>query len=311
MLEIPISGFIEMRSVLSEYNLGSYPMTRVSIGNDDRIYCLFAESLYERTKQIFPKHRRYLAVSFDVNWYSGEVYGSELHDFGVRSDNIYFIHSIGENFLLISLPLITSTMPYEEIRPDANALIVDRNGNIVRSFHLGDDLRGCIVDSQNNIIARYHAGKKYPFEPPISPSIIKWSETGEKLWEVNKEYDIDTFFAMNVDEQDNLWFRYDTYCGVNCLVKTDYQSDDHVSNIKGSVGFLIPKSQTAILFHMGWSSNDFCIMEMNNNRLMHSTDAKLVFGGNEINIWELSCRSSKAVFRDDNGDLFFLDWIHR
>jgi hypothetical protein len=309
MLEIPVSGVIKMQNVISEYNLESYSMTSVSIGNDDRIYCLWRR---EQRLREPAKHLRYLAISFDVNWYSGEVYGSELHDFGVRSDNIYFIRPIGENFLLIGFPLITSTMPYEEIRPDENALVVDRNGNTVRSFHLGDGLQSCIVDSQKNIIASYYAGKKYPFELPISPRIIKWSETGEKLWEVNKEYDIDNLFAMNVDEQDNLWFRYDTYWGVSCLVKTDYQSDiDYAPNIKGSYDFLIPKSQAAILFHMDHWEEDYCIMEMNNNRLMHSTDAKLVSGGNEISIWERSFRSSKAVFESDNEDLFFLDWIHR
>ena len=46
-------------------------------------------------------HSRYKAVSFDVNWYSGEVYGSILHDFGSWSINVHYMQPIGDNFLLL------------------------------------------------------------------------------------------------------------------------------------------------------------------------------------------------------------------
>jgi len=319
MLEIPVPGFIDMQNVISEYDLEAYSMKNVSIGNDDRIYCLFRNDLYERTKQMFPepaKYSRYRTISFDVNWYSGEVYGSNFYDFGLSSNYYYHVQPIGESFLLLNAPVKRSfyELYYGDGKRDYHAFVIDGNGNIVRDFSLGKGLSRCIVDSQNNIVRSYCYGpyeyKRLKGLPPACPGVVKWSGAGEKLWEGSEKYEIDECYAMNIDEQDNLWFDYHTFFGGGGFIKTDYLSDTGYQSIKDPKGFLIPKSQAAILFHKDWINNDFCVMEMNNNRPRHSTDAKLVFPGNEIDGGWYSYRSSKAVFESDNKNLFFLDWIY-
>jgi len=309
MSKITASGLIKIQNILSENDLQLNQIVDISIGNDNKIYIFFSEIVPERINGMFVPtvhHSRYKSISFDVNWHSGEVYGSSLIDLGSHSVNIHFMLPIGENFLLLG----ARAMLYKDGNADENAVIVDRHGNKVRSFCLGDGIQNCIVDSQNNIITGYFDegvfGNNGWYNPIGAPGIVKWSEIGEKLWE-NKRYAICDCYAMNIDEQDNLWFYY--YTDFN-LVKTNYQSDIvYVPNINGSNGFLISKSQTALLFHKGYGEKDFCLMKKNHNYLSNPSEIRIVYADSEIDIGLFSFRSSKAVFVSTNGELFFLDWI--
>jgi len=296
MSEISAPGLIKMQDILNENNFQRDKLINISIGNDERIYCLFTEH-----------HSLYTAIAFDVDWYAGEVYGHNLINFGKQSINIHFMHPVGENFLLLG----ARARLYKDGIKDENALIIDRHGNKVRSFCLGDGINNCIVDSQNNIITSYFDegvfGNNGWYDPIGSSGIIKWSQTGQKLWE-DEKYSICDCYAINIDEQDNLWFYY--YTDFN-LVKTDYNSDIvYTPNISGSHGFLLSKSQTALLFHKGYGEKGFSMMKKTHNSLSNPSDIKIVHNSNEIDAPRFSFRSSKAVFVDTEGDLFFLDWIY-
>jgi len=310
MVKIQTCGFIKMLDLLTENNMSSYQMVDVSIGNDDKIYCLFTEKIPERVSGMFVPTTNcsvYKVISFVVDWYSGETYAYDHVDFGVLKINIHFIQPIKENFLLLG----ARAMLYKDGKKDKNALVMDHFGNKLNSFCLGDGIENCIVDSKNNIITSYFDEGifgNYGWDTPIGArGIVKWSEFGEKVWE-NNNHDICDCYAMNIDDNNNLWFYY--YIDFS-LVKTDFKSEIVYSpKISGSHGFLISKSQTALLFHRGYGKKGFCTMKMSYGKLYKPSDCQIVFGNRKINIERFSFRSSKAVFLDITGDIYFLDWIY-
>jgi hypothetical protein len=294
MSTIQVQHLSNIQSILKENNLQSYRVVDLSVGNDDKIYCLIAKNVPENSPP--PKYK---AISFTVDWQEGEFYWSEIIDFGLLRRRYHFLQPIGEFFLLLNARARTETK---------NALIVDKYGSFVNSFCLGDGIQSCIVDSQNNIITSYFDEGALGGGEYASCGVVKCSETGEKLWG-NSKYDICDCYAMNIDEQNNLWFYY--YTDFN-LVKTDYQSDTvFTPNVAGAQGFLISKYQNALLFHKGYGKKGFCITKRNHKnfqQLSKPVDVSIVCKDEKINITDFAFRSSKAVFATKSGNLYFTDW---
>ena len=84
----------------------------------------------------------------------------------------------------------------------------------------------------------------------------------------------------------------------------------YTPNIKGSGGFLIAKSQTALLFHKGYGEKGFCLMKKTHNHLSTPSDVSIVYADNVIDTASFTFKSSKAVFTNANRELFFIDWLY-
>jgi len=310
MHELKVTGIIETQAILKENNMMSYHRIATSIGNDGKIYCLFTESIPERIDGMFvpvTNNSNYKAISFTVDWYSGEIYKSELIDFGVLSINVHFIQPIDGNFLLLG----ARATQYRDGSADQNAIIIDRFGNQIQSFCLGDGIENCIVDSQNNIVTSYFDegifGNNGWNDPLGANGIVKWSKAGEKLWE-NENHAICDCYAMNIDDNDDLWFYYYTDF---LLVKTNYQSEvTYNPQTKGSHGVLLSQSQTALLFQKGYGEKGFYVIKIKDNELSKPSDSKIVFANEVIDIEGFSFRGSNAVFTNAQGELYFLKWIY-
>lgn len=309
MHQIKVSGHIEMQKYIMDNDLSSYRFVDFSVGNDDKIYCLFEENIPERIDGMFvstTNNSRYRAASLTVDWLSGEIYSSDFLDFGIQKFNYYSLQPIGENFLLLG----ARAYLYKNGETDKNALIIDKHGNRINEFCFGDGIESCLIDSQNNIITSYFDEGVFGnngWDNPIGRSgIIKWSDTGEKLWE-NNSHDICDCYAINIDDEDALWFYY--YREFN-LVKTDYISETvYNPQIKGCNGFLLSKKQQALLFQKGYHESGFCIMEINDNKLSKPKDCDIIFNNEPIFTEQFAFRSSKSVFLS-KGNMYFLDWIY-
>ena len=299
MYLITISGYIELQKFITKNGLSTYEMVNLSIGNDDKIYCLFTENIPSRIKDMFEptiNNSIYKAASFDVNWTSGEIYSSEVINFGLLKINYHFIQPIEENYLLLG----ARAMLYKDGETEKNALIIDRFGNKINEICLGDGIQNCLVDSKNNIITGYFDEGifgNYGWDKPIGENgIIKWSCKGEKLWE-NKSRNIYDCYAMNIDDKDILWFYYydDFY-----LVKTDYISEVvYNPKINGSDGFLLSKMGTAILFQKGYDKKGFCTMRIKHDRISEPTDCKVTHNGaaNAIDILRAERKGLRKIYR--------------
>jgi len=306
---IHAAGYIDIDTVIAKQSqFAKYQWVSLSIGNDDKIYCLFAEKIPERIKGMFvptTNNSRYIAYVFTVDWHSGEVYSSQIVDFGVVTINVHFLQPIWDKFLLLC-----ARTHYNDGNPEQNALIVEEGGNKHSHFCLGDGIQDCIVDSQNIILTSYFdegVFGNYGWGKPIGTSgLVKWSATGEKVWE-NKDHDICDCYAMNIDDLDHLWFYY--YSEFN-LVKTNYKTETIFNpQISGSSGFLISQDQNSLLFHKGYNEKGFCIVNiLNRSKLSEPKDCQIVFGDHAIDTQQFTFRSSKAVFVDTDRRLYFVNW---
>ena len=308
--KIEILGVIEAYDFIKNNNLTMYQMVNTTIGNNGRIHCLFVENVPERINGMFvptTNNSKYKAISFTVDWYSGEVYSSEIFDFGLQKINFHFLQPLRDNFLLLGA---RATL-YKDGHTDKNALIIDKFGNRINELCLGDGIENCLVDSKNRIITSYFdegVFGNYGWNHPIGASgVIKWSDTGEKLWE-NTNHDICDCYAMNIDDKDSLWFYY--YTDFN-LVKTDFYSEIvYKTPISGSDGFLLSKGQTALLFHNGYGEKGFCVTKIKDEVLSKPIDGNIVYSGETINVERFAFRDSKAVFVDKKDQIYFLDWTY-
>ncbi|MDR3294671.1 MAG: hypothetical protein LBT26_02410 [Clostridiales Family XIII bacterium] len=258
---LEILNTIELASIFSDKRLDGFECLGMDIGNDDRIYLLFAQTAN-------PSERRaYKAICLMVDWDTGGFFGFDVISFGTKKDRFYFVQPLGDGYLLLS----------------DYAHIVDRFGSPIKKLYLGDGIAQCYVDRENNIITSYCDEGVYGSgrESGGMAGIVKWSADGKMLWE-NKTHVIDDCYAMNIDCDNHLWYYY--YNAFN-LVHTDYVNERvFAPRVTGSNGFLISRKKDKLLFHKGYQKNDrYCVIRVTGqNTLSKPVDCKMVYSGQTL-----------------------------
>lgn len=300
---IEVLDKIAIDKLTKKQEISNYQQVNCSIGNDEKIYLLFAEKTSERINGMFvptTSNTKYKALVLTVDWYNNGKWGTELLDFGTIKQNIHYLQPIGENYLLVGARTKAK---------DNNALIVDKYKNIIKQFYLADAIEQCIVDKQNNIITSYFDEGVFGNEPISASGLVKWSENGKVIWQ-NSKYDIFDCYAINIDEKNNLWFYYYTEF---LLVKTNYINDEtYQPDISGCSNFLFNQSQTAILFDKGYSKhNKFCVKNFTfkNHSLTNGKDAYFTYKNKKILPQYVKFRSTKAVLLDKQNNLYYTNWL--
>jgi hypothetical protein len=174
---IHAAGVININEVMTKQGQSAeYFQVNFSIGNDDKIYCLFRRPELIDGKFIsLDSHSRYAAYVFTVDWYSGDIYASQFMDFGVLPIDVDFLQPIRDKFLL----LMRGRIGNDSVQ---NALIVDEHGYQHSRFCFGTAIEECIVDEQNYILTCY--SKDFGEMGSIgAQGLVKWSDLGEKVWE--------------------------------------------------------------------------------------------------------------------------------
>lgn len=304
MLSIELRNLTSLQAIRSEYALNDYNITDLSIGNDENIYILFANSGHRCDG------KDYKAVVLQLEWQTGQLIHSRLIEFGMLEADVDFIQPINEGYLL----LYSRAKYYGNNTFDKNALIVDETGQIKSKMCLGDGIAQCFVDSKNRIITSYYDEGvlgNYGWTHPIGSSgLIVWSSNGDKLWE-NTKFDIIDCYAINLGQSDELWFYYYTKF---CLVRTNYINETEYSpQIASASGFLFNKKFTSILFLNGVINGDYkhrgCyIMDIIGNTLKDRKECRFIDSDNEeIDIVKYGLRKSKAVFFDRYNNIYSVD----
>ena len=148
------------------------------------------------------------------------------------------------------------SMMYKNGIPDQNAVFLTRHGKILSSTCFGDGIQDCMVLGDGRIVTGYFDegvfGNFGWDKPPGARGLVVWNRDGQKVWEDTKHFIADCY-AMNVDEQDNLWYYY--YDAFD-LVKTDFDSEwVFRPDVKGSSSFLIMKSHMGIIMDSGYGKH--------------------------------------------------------
>lgn len=302
---ISLQSPVLFKDLKVKYGIEKYTFVNGCIGYNDEVYFLFSEYVPERIKGMFvdtQANTRYMAVHGIVDWANEELVYDECIDFGVHEMNYHFIQPIGENILLLGVRCqMLNSGTYEE-----NACIVNRQGEILQAFCLGDGIEDCIVTRDGRIITSYFDEGVFGDAPFGNKGLVIWDCNGCRVWE-NKKYWIMDCYAINVDEQENLWFYY---YSDDDLVWTDFEKDIvYHPEIEGMTKFLITKRKQ-LLCDGGYNKHgQFHKIDILHDRLANMETVDLEYDGKLLLLKDAAFRSSKAIFMDNKGHIYFKNII--
>jgi len=306
MKTILLNNPVSFRDLKIRHSIERYTFVCGCIGYNDEVYFLFSEHVPERIRGMFVNTQaniQYMAVHGIVDWINEELVYDECIDFGIHEMNYHFIQPIGENILLLgSRSRIRKNGTYEN-----NACIVNRQGEILQAFCLGDGIEDCIVTKDEKIITSYFDEGVFGDGPFGNRGLVVWDCAGTRIWE-NEKYGIMDCYAINVDEQENLWFYY--YMDFD-LVRTDFEQDFvYHPEIEGMTKFLITKGNQ-LLCDGGYNNyGQFYKMDILHGRLGDMESINLEYDGKILLLKDAVFHSSKAIFMDKKENIYFKDIIY-
>lgn len=306
MKTILLKNPVLFKDLKVKYGIEKYSFVNGCIGYNDEVYFLFSEHVPERIKGMFvdtQANTRYMAVHGIVDWINEELVYEECLDFGVHEMNYHFIQPIGENILLLGArSRLQKSGMYEE-----NAYIVNQQGEILQAFCLGDGIEDCIVTRDERIITSYFDEGVFRDAPFGNKGLVVWDCMGHRIWE-NEKYWIMDCYAINVDEQENLWFYY--YADDD-LVWTNFEKDIvYHPEIEGMTKFLITKGKQ-LLCDGGYNNHgQFHKIDILHDCLANMETVNLEYDGKLLLLKDAAFRSSKAIFIDNRGRIYFKDIIY-
>ena len=294
-----------MEDLKRRHNIEKYTFVSSSIGYNDEVYFLFSEHVPERINGMFVNSRAntgYKVVHGLVDWPSEKLLYEECFDLGVHEMNFHFVQPIRQDILLLGARAGLRDGIYEK-----NASIVNEKGKVLNTIFLGDGIEDCIVTTDGRIITSYFDEGVFGDFPLGNKGLIVWDSAGQPIWK-NEHYAIYDCYAMNIDEQENLWFYY--YDEFN-LVRTDFQRDlVYHPEINGITKFLLTKGNQ-LMCDGGYNKHgQFYKMDILYDRLENMETVNLEHEGSNILLQDSVFRSSKAIFTDNRNHLYFKDVIY-
>ena len=308
MKTIQLSNPVPIRSLKRKHNINDYTLVRTCIGYNDEVYFLFSGN---DSKRIGEKNSntqsnsKYMVIHAIVDWSEEELTQDECFDLGVHKTNHYLIQPIDDNILLLGARIgVLKNGSYEN-----NAFIINTRGEILNAFCFGDGVEDCIVTKDSKIITSYFdegvfADASSGEAALGNAGLVVWDITGQRIWQ-NEKYAIYDCYAINIDEQENLWFYY--YDDFN-LVQTDFRKDlIYHPEISGMNSFLLTKGNQ-ILCDGGYNKHgQFCKMDILYDRLENMEIVNMEYNAQILLLKNYAFRSSKAIFVDNRDNLYFKD----
>ncbi len=309
-MNIAIAEYIDLNNLTAKYGLEQWTLVNLSVGWDDGVYLLYSAHVPERIQGMFVDtvaNTEYRALCLWVDWQDGSLLGEELLELGRQKMNFHFIQPIGDRILLLG----ARARLYNNGSPDQNAVFMNREGKVEFRTCFGDGIQDCLVMQDGRIVTSYFDEGilgNFGWHQPLGASgLVVWDDQGSVLWKNTNHAMIDCY-AMNIDEQDHLWFYY--YNEFN-LVKTDFKSEwVYRPDISGSSSLLIMKSHTGVIMDSGYGNHrKLKMLRLLGNRLGRAVDVDITYNGGRIPLDMYCFRSSKAVVADGRGRIFCVDVI--
>lgn len=305
-----LSHETDFKELQTRHGLRTWTHVNHSIGADGSVWLLFARSVPERINGMFvdtEANTDYKALCLWVDWQDGILLGEEEYDLGFHQMNFHFIQPIGGDILLTG----SRCMRYKDGQTDKNGVIVSRDGKKLSELCFGDGIQDLFVMEDGRIACSYFdegVFGNFGWDQPVGAcGLIVWDRDGNRVWE-NEKYPIYDCYAMNADEQGELWFYY--YNDFH-LVRTDFKRDIvYRPESEGSGAFLISRSHTGLLMNGGYGRYDeFDWYEMKGAALGKKSLVKVVFNDEELRLSRYHFRGAKAVLLDEEDRMFFCEVI--
>ena len=311
MKTIQLSNPVSIRGLKKKHHIDEYTFLRTCIGYNDEVYFLFSGNDLERVGEKNADTQstsKYVLIHGIVDWVTEELIQDECFDLGIHKTNRYLIQPIDDNILLLGAR--TDVLKNGDF--ENNAFIINCHGKITKAFCLGDGIEDCIITKDSKIITSYFdegvfADASSGEAALGNAGLVIWDSTGQRIWQ-NEKYSIYDCYAINIDEQKNLWFYY--YDDFN-LVRTDFKKDlVYHPEINGMNSFLLTKGNQ-ILCDGGYNKHgQFIKMDILHDRLENTETVNLMSDEQILLLKNYVFRSSKAIFLDNRDSLYFKDILY-
>lgn len=121
-------------------------------------------------------HRTFYFFRITFDWKNGEVIETEQFEFDNNNRWINYWCPIKENFLLVNART-------DSRKKTPNAHIVDKDGNLIREFCIGDGVENCCTTPSGKIIVGYmDDGILFSRTFGAKHGYTMWDENGKKIW---------------------------------------------------------------------------------------------------------------------------------
>lgn len=220
---------------LSAY-MGGFKIISTQWGADGKVYVLLINQVPERERDMFVQTHLNQTYTYKVLIVS-EKHVEEVVIWG-QTYNYHYVQPLHDHLLLVG----ARCTYYGNDQYDLNARVCDMNGKPIRDFLLGDGIQSVQVTENGTIWTSYFDEGifgNYGWSDPIgSCGLLAWDEQGNKLYE-NREADIADCYALNVVNEDQVWFYYYTDFELGCISggTVDSKVTFVKTNISGSSGF--------------------------------------------------------------------------
>lgn len=252
---IDITDYISTGEVVSHFDI-----------NDEGVYVL-VENTKQSNKQLFGY--RILIFTNNLNYV-------ESVDIGEGHDKIHYLRVLSNKTFLT----VNARCKYlHGVGAEKNATLYDEFGSEINKFTLGDgieDIRewkdGLLMVSyyDEGVFGNYGWGEVYDGKTvyPLGKSgVVLWNTNGEIIWRytsLDGYEQICDCYAMNLDNNDNIWFQYYTEFK---LVKIDSDFNLTYYDVEFGGGYQIIIHNDLILAFAGYNKDYFILSRFSNNNV--------------------------------------------
>ncbi|WP_342554937.1 hypothetical protein [Paenibacillus sp. FSL R7-0652] len=231
--KLTLLPFADISCYTEDFNIIS-----VQWGHDGLAYILLINNVPERKQGMFVQTKLHKTYTYKVLIVSSQ-YVEEIIIQG-QQYHYHYVQPLQEHLLLVG----ARSTYYGNGKFDLNAKVCDRQGTAIREFLLGDGIQSVQVTEQGTIWTSYFdegVFGNYGWNPPVGESgLLAWDAYGKIIYK-NNSADIADCYALNVVNEQKVWFYYYTDFKLGCIsgeVGTESPQVTYLNpNISGSSGF--------------------------------------------------------------------------
>ena len=301
---------VNLRDLFTEQGMDGLDFVSMDIGYDGKVYFLFSSGVPDRIDGMFVNtaaNAAYTALVVTPSWENGSVEKAEKLDLGKHAMNFHFIRPVPDGSILL---LGARCLYSEKNGPEKNAVFTDREGSVLRELTFGDGIADCIVRNDGVIITSYFDEGifgNYGWEEPIgSCGLCAWTADGSMIW--RSERDITDCYAINIDENGNLWYYYYTDFQ---LIRTDFSTEtEYDPMVEGADSFAVVENGSLLIMDGGYEdSYSFHAGRIRNGRIEAPEPLEFVSeDGISVTGVSIIWGGAKALVLTGDGDICFEDF---
>lgn len=240
--KIEFSKYLDINEIIYEYKLEE--LVDYSIGYDNNIHLMFV------------KNNKYFIMTLFVYWDKYKIIKKGIIETNIEVDRNFYrrdhcpkyllLRAIKNNYLLVS-----PRLENQESTTEPNALLVSKDGNVINSMCLGDDIESKVITtSDGKVIVAYGDEGTYGSNPLSIAGMNIFADDGKLLYQ-NKKYILDCTNIYISDKANSLYF---------------YDSEGNI--IKSNLDKELLEEDKKIVNNCFYNYTDFLINKNNENSFL-------------------------------------------